>query len=124
MTLEVALMLALTLAALAVFALELLPVEVTAMGFLGVLVALGFVTLEESLAGLSNKAVVTIGALFIVARALMKTGILEVGTYQISRRVGQRKWLGITILLKESSIIQCTRHYHFFSRLAYSRKNR
>ena len=99
MTLEVVIMLVLTLAALALFALELLPVEVTAMGFLGVLVGLGFVSLEESLVGLSNKAVVTIGGLFINSRALMKTGVLEIGAYHLSRRVGHRKWLGVSILL-------------------------
>jgi di/tricarboxylate transporter len=105
MTLEVAVMLALILGALAIFALELLPVEVTAMGFLAVLVGLRFVSLEESLAGLSNKAVVTIGALFIISRALMKTGILEIGTYHLSRRVGQRRWVGIFILLACAGVL-------------------
>ena len=99
MTLDVALMLLLILAALVAFALELVPIEVTAMGFLAILVGVGFVSIQESLAGLSNKAVVTIGALFIISRALMRTGVLEIGAYHLSRRVGDRKWLGIAILL-------------------------
>jgi len=105
MTLEVATMLILILAAFVLFALELVPVEVTAMSFLALLVGLGFVSLEESLAGLSNKAVVTIGALFIISRALMKTGALEIGAYHLSRRVGERKWLGIAILLVSAGVL-------------------
>jgi len=105
MTFDVALMLLLILAALAVFALELLPVEVTAMGFLAILVLIGYVSIDESLAGLSNKAVVTIGSLFVVSRALMKTGVLEIGAYELSRRVGERKWLGVVIMLVTAGIL-------------------
>lgn len=99
LTFEVILMLVLVVGALVAFALELAPVEVTAMAFLAILAGIGFVTLDESLAGLSNKAVVTIGSLFIISRALMKTGILEIGAYHLSRQVGQHKWLGLSIML-------------------------
>jgi di/tricarboxylate transporter len=105
MTFEVAFMLAFIVATLVVFALELFPIEVTAMGMLGVLIVLGFVTPEEAVSGLSNKAVVTIGALFVLSRALVKTGILEFGAYWLSRRVGTNKWLGISVFLIVTALV-------------------
>lgn len=105
MTFEVVVMLAFLVAALVVFALELFPIEVTAMGMLGLLVLFGFVTPDEAVSGLSNKAVVTIGALFVLGRALVKTGTLEVGAYWLSRRVGTNKWLGISVFLIISALV-------------------
>lgn len=105
MTFEVALMLGFIVATLVVFALELFPIEVTAMGMLGLLILLGFVTPEEAVSGLSNKAVVTIGALFVLSRALVKTGTLEFGAYWLSRRFGKNKWLGIFVFLVVTALV-------------------
>lgn len=105
MTLEVAVMLTLIVATLVVFFLEIFPIEVTAMGLLGTLFILGFVGPDEVTLGLSNKAVVTIGALLVLSRALMKTGVLEVGAFYLSRQVGQHKWLGIGVFLAVSAFL-------------------
>ena len=99
MTLEIGLMLLLILLALVAFALELVPIEVTAMGMLGLLLIAGFVEPDHAIAGLSNKAVVTIGALFVLSRALMKTGVLEFAAFWLSSRVGRYKWVGVTVFL-------------------------
>ena len=104
MTFEIFFMLALIVVTLVVFALELFPMEVTAFGMLAILLLTGFVDGEQAVKGLSNPAVVTIGALFILSHALTRTGILEVAARQLSRMVGPRKWLGISIFLIVVSI--------------------
>ena len=62
------------------FIFEILPMEVTALATIGLLWFLGILTIEEAISGFGNKAVVTIGAIFIISRSLVKTGFLEVVT--------------------------------------------
>ena len=99
MTLEIGFMLLLLVATLVVFILELLPMEVTAFGLLAVLFLTGIVDAEHATLGLSNPAVVTIGALFVLSHALTKTGVLEIAADRLGDMVGPRKWLGIGIML-------------------------
>ena len=105
MTLEIAFMLALIAVALVVFSLEIFPIEVTAVGLLGILLVTGTLSLEQAISGLSNKAVVTIAAMFLLSHALVKTGILEVAADRLSRQVGTRKWLGMSIFLGVAGIL-------------------
>ena len=60
------------------FALEWVPFEVTAFGALGVLLLFNIITPEEAVSGFSNKAVITIAAMFVLSRSIEKTGFLEV----------------------------------------------
>ena len=87
------------------FVVELLPIEVTAMGAVGVLLLFNVITWQEAISGFSNPAVVTIGAIFILSRALVKTGFLEVFADFLSKKGGDRKWLTIFIFLFTVSII-------------------
>ena len=105
MTFEIAFMLGLIVVALVVFSLEIFPIEVTAVALLGVLLVTGTLTVEQAVSGFSNKAVITIAAMFLLSHALVKTGILEVAADQLSRRVGTRKWLGISIFLGVAGIL-------------------
>jgi len=104
MTLEVLFMLGLLVVTLTVFALELFPMEVTALGILAILLVTGIVDVEHAVVGLSNPAVVTIGMLFVLSHALTKTGLLEVVAGRLSRMVGPRKWLGVGIMLVTVSL--------------------
>ena len=97
-------MLGLLVATLVVFALELFPMEVTAFGMLAILLVTGIIDTQHAVVGLSNPAVVTIGMLFIMSHALTKTGLLEVAAGRLSRMVGPRKWLGVTIMLVTVSL--------------------
>lgn len=99
MTFEALLLLVFLLAALACFFFELLPVDVTALCLLVALVVSGIVPLEEGIAGFSNKGVLTIGGLFILGHALMRTGLLEIIADRLSTRFGKRRWVGVGILL-------------------------
>jgi len=86
-------------AALAAFYFELLPVDVTALSLLVALLVSGLVPLEVAIAGFANKGVLTIGGLFILSHALMRTGLLEVFGEQLSRRFGRRRWIGLAVFL-------------------------
>ena len=63
------------------FVMEILPIEVTAMGAIGALLLFNVLSPQEAISGFSNPAVITIGAIFIMSRALVKTGFLEAVSY-------------------------------------------
>ena len=87
------------------FVIEILPIEVTAMGAVGVLLLFDILSWQESISGFSNPAVITIGAIFIMSRALVKTGFLEVFADFLAKKGRNRKWLTIFIFLITVSII-------------------
>ena len=87
------------------FIMEILPIEVTAMGAIGVLLLFDILSWQESINGFSNPAVITIGAIFIMSRALVKTGFLEVFADFLVKKGGNQKWLTIFIFLLTVSII-------------------
>ena len=86
------------------FVMEILPIEVTAMGAIGILLLFDVLTWQEAISGFSNPAVITIGAIFIMSRALVKTGFLEVFADFLAKKGGNRKWLTIFIFLLTVSI--------------------
>ena len=93
------------LALVVCFVLEVLPMEVIAMGAIGILLVFDILSWQEAISGFSNPAVITIGAIFIMSRALVKTGFLEVFTDFIVRSGGNHKWFTIFIFLLIVSII-------------------
>ncbi len=105
MTFEIVLMLVLVAACLVAFATELLPLEVTALSFMAILLALGIIDVDVAISGFSNKAMLTVGALFILSHALVKTRLLEVVSDRVSRSIGSRKWPGIGLVLGTVSLM-------------------
>ncbi|MBC8256733.1 MAG: SLC13 family permease [Candidatus Marinimicrobia bacterium] len=85
--------------------MEILPIEVTAMGAIGILLLFDVLSWQEAISGFSNPAVITIGAIFIMSRALVKTGFLEVFADFLAKKGGDRKWLTVFIFLLTVSII-------------------
>ena len=85
--------------------MEILPIEVTAMGAIGALLLFDVLSWQEAISGFSNPAVITIGAIFIMSRALVKTGFLEVFADFLAKKGGNQKWLTIFIFLLTVSII-------------------
>ena len=73
---DIVLVLALLVAAVALFATEKFPVDFVALMVLGALLALNLVTPQEGISGFSNPATITVGAMFILSAALRKTGAL------------------------------------------------
>ena len=87
------------------FSLEILPLEVTALGAVGLLVLFNIISIDDAISGFSNNAVITIGAIFILSRSLVKTGFLEVLARFLYKLGGNYHWLTITIFLFTVSII-------------------
>ena len=57
---------------------EALPLDLTAVAILSVLMITEFLTTEEALRGFANPGVITIGAMFILSRGLVRTGAVEI----------------------------------------------
>ena len=72
------------------FIREIYPPEVTAIGGAALLMALGVLSVQDALAVLSNPAPLTIAAMFIISRALVRTGSLEPIMKLLSQRVLRR----------------------------------
>jgi len=98
-------MLALILVALVLFVLEVFPIEVTAMLLLAVLMVAGIVTVDEAIAGLSNKAVVTVGAMLVLGQALVKTGVLMAAADRLADATGSRAWLAMGVVLVVAGLL-------------------
>ena len=84
---------------------EWLPLEVTALSATGILLLTDIITVEEMLSGFSNKAVIIIGAIFIISKSLVKTGFLEVIADKLYNKAGDNKWFIIFVFLVTTSII-------------------
>ncbi len=68
---------------LVLFITEKIPVSLTAIGIMVTLVLCQVLEPQESVAGLAHPAVVTIGAMFLISKGLVKTGSVE----YIARRI-------------------------------------
>lgn len=87
---------ALVLVALLVaFALEWRPPEVCALAAIGVFLALGIISSEDFVKVIANPAPVTIGAMFIMSAALVRTGVLDELARALIKRVSARPNLAI-----------------------------
>jgi len=87
------------------FILEVFPIEVTAMGAIAILLLFNIISWKEAISGFSNPAVITIGAIFIMSKSLVKTGFLEVFANFLYKMGGNRKWITLFIFLLTVSII-------------------
>lgn len=65
---------AIIIAALILLITELIPVDFTALGIIVVLLITGILTPAEGVAGFANPAVITVGAMFLISSALIRTG--------------------------------------------------
>ena len=105
MTPEIGFLFLLVATALVLFALELLPLEATALGLLAILLLSGMVNLEQAIAGFSNKAVITIGALFVLSQALRQTGLLDAAVDRLVGWATGRQWVGVAVLLPTAGVL-------------------
>ena len=87
------------------FTLEVVSMEVTALGALGLLLVFNIITIDDAISGFSNKAVITIGGIFVLSRSLVKTGFLEVFANALGKLGGKNAWITISILFFTISFI-------------------
>lgn len=78
MTLDIIIVLAILVGAVALFISEKYPIDFVALLVLGTLLVLGLVTPEEGISGFSNPATITVGAMFVLSAGLQKTGATAV----------------------------------------------
>lgn len=62
--------------AIILFITEKVPLDLTSLGILVALITTGLLAPREALAAFSNSSVITIGAMFILSRGLLRTGAL------------------------------------------------
>jgi di/tricarboxylate transporter len=74
MTIEILFVTLILLATLALLISERLPYDLTAIGIMVALMIAGILTPREAVAGFANPAPLTVGALFIVTKGLIRTG--------------------------------------------------
>ncbi|MBN1397356.1 MAG: SLC13 family permease [Bacteroidetes bacterium] len=99
MTVEIIIVFAVIVTAVALFMSEKLPVDLVALMVMAILLLSGIITPEEGISGFSNTATITVGAMFILSSALFKTGAVnKIGKWTI-RAFRYNFWLGILIMM-------------------------
>ena len=81
------------------FVAEVYPPEVPAAGLAAIFVALGYVAPGELLSVFSNPAPLTIGAMFILSGALVRTGVLEAVSDSVIAQAEVRPRLALAAIL-------------------------
>jgi len=96
---EIVIVLIFLVVAVVLFATERLPVDLVAMLVMSALILSGVITAAEGIAGFSNPATITIGAMFVLSAGLFKTGAVNfVGVWLA--RLGRRSfWLVLVALM-------------------------
>lgn len=78
MSVDMLLVLGLVLAAVILFVTEKFPVDLVALIVMATLLLSGIISPQEGIAGFSNTATVTVGAMFILSAGLFKSGAVNV----------------------------------------------
>ncbi|HEX8472696.1 MAG TPA: SLC13 family permease [Pyrinomonadaceae bacterium] len=87
-TTEIAIVLALLLIALVLFATERIPIDIVTILLVLGLVLTGTLTVGEAYAGFGNDIVITIAGLFILTGGLVKTGVVDLVGRRLHRIAG------------------------------------
>ena len=80
---------------LTLFATEWRPTEVTAIVAVGFFLVIGLISSDDLVDSFANSAPVTIGAMYIISAALVRTGVLEELARSLIKRVGTHPNLAI-----------------------------
>ncbi|UCG23873.1 MAG: anion permease [Chloroflexota bacterium] len=105
MTVEIALVLLIVVAAVILFVSGRLRVDVVALLVLGALVITQLITPTEALSGFSNPAVVTVWAVFILSGALARTGVAQVIGRQVMRVAGNGEFRLLLMIMLTAAIL-------------------
>lgn len=100
MTFEITIVLAVLALAVFLFVTEKLRVDVVALLVMALLLVSGIITPSQGLAGFSNAATLTVGAMFVLSAGLFKTGAVSFLGDLTSRVFKSGFWFGIiTVML-------------------------
>ncbi len=97
---EIIIVFAVAVVAVILFATEKLSVDVVALVVMSTLLISGIISPEEGISGFSNKATVTVAAMFIISAALFKTGAVSFLGEFTTKIFKKGYWFGlITVML-------------------------
>ena len=88
MTFPIVLLLALTIVAMVLFAVEIISADVVALGLLLALTLTGLLPTERAFAGFGSDTVIVILGLLILTTALLRTGVMDIAGRAILRHKG------------------------------------
>jgi di/tricarboxylate transporter len=91
MTLEIALVFGILLAAVVLFVTGWMRMDMTALLVLGLLAITGVLTPAQAFAGFSSPAVITVGGMFVISASLARTGVAGLLGRQLLRIAGTRQ---------------------------------
>ncbi|MFC1564701.1 SLC13 family permease [candidate division KSB1 bacterium] len=95
MTPEIIFILALTAAAIVMFASDRIRVDLVALLIMSVLLLSRIITPDEGLSGFSNTATVTIGAMFVISAGLYRTGAVNSAGILLLRMGKKNIWVAV-----------------------------
>jgi di/tricarboxylate transporter len=97
---EIVVVLVLLLLAIILFSTELLPFDVVGLLLVSALLVTGILKPDEAFRGFGSDTVVTIGGLFVLSAALLRTGLMEKISQLIQRHAGNNPhYLAIVIMI-------------------------
>ena len=105
MTIELVIVLGMTLLALVLFVTDALPVELVAMLALSVLLVTGVLSPDEGLQGFSNEATIAIGSMFVLSEGLRQTGALESLTGKLRSIFEANFSLGLLVMMMGAAFV-------------------
>jgi di/tricarboxylate transporter len=86
------------IAAVILFVTELVSIDLVAMMIIVVLTLTNVITLDQSVAGFSNKATVTVMFMFVLSAALLKTGALQYAAHTLTGLFRRNFITGMAVL--------------------------
>lgn len=101
-TADMLITIAITLAAIVLFVLDRLPIEVVGLMVMVALMLTGVVTPAEGVSGFASEAILTIAAMFVLSAALVRTGGVDVLGRWISKLSGDS---GFRLLLVTIAVV-------------------
>jgi di/tricarboxylate transporter len=78
---------------------EKIPVDLTAIGIMVTLVIFNILTPKEAVAGFAHPAVITVGAMFLISRGMMRTGAVEFLGRQVIKLSRGNSYLALAMIL-------------------------
>ncbi len=99
MSVEMVIVILLTVVVFIAFIKERFPPEVVALGAVAVLLATGILSTDEFLKVFSNSAPITIAMMFILSASLERTGVLQMIGSILNRVAGQSFFRGMALML-------------------------
>ena len=99
MNYEIILVFVIALAAVVLFATEKLSVDLVGLLVMASLLVSGIITPDEGISGFSNKATITVGAMFILSAGLFRTGAVSYLGKITSIVFKKNYWLGLMTVM-------------------------